>query len=110
MRVIPDNRPPPDWPEKGLIEIKDLKVRYREGLDLVLRGIDATILPQEKVGVCGRTGAGKSSLFGAFFRLMEACGGSIVIDGVCAHVHRHTGPRTGLFLRFRVADVKFRLG
>lgn len=55
--------------------------RYREGLDLVLRGVDLHIHPREKIGVVGRTGAGKSSLMLALFRIIELSGGSIVIDG-----------------------------
>ena len=56
-------------------------VRYREGLDLVLRGIDCVIKPGEKVGIVGRTGAGKSSLTLALFRMIEAATGDIIIDG-----------------------------
>lgn len=55
--------------------------RYRTGLDLVLRGVTCTIAPGEKVGIVGRTGAGKSSLTLALFRIIEPAGGSITIDG-----------------------------
>jgi len=78
--VIEWNRPAHDWPQTGGIEIKNLKLRYREGLDLVLKGISCTIKPKEKVGVVGRTGAGKSSLMLALFRLVEFAEGTIVID------------------------------
>ena len=54
----------------------------REGLDLVLRGIDFQTRSGEKVGIVGRTGAGKSSLTLALFRIVEAAGGSIEIDEV----------------------------
>ncbi len=55
--------------------------RYREGLDLVLKGITCKILSGEKIGIVGRTGAGKSSLTLALFRVIESAGGSIAIDG-----------------------------
>ncbi|OPL32933.1 multidrug 1 resistance-associated protein, partial [Mytilus galloprovincialis] len=57
-------------------------VRYREDLDLVLKGISCKILPCEKIGIVGRTGAGKSSLTMALFRILEPAQGDIVIDGV----------------------------
>ncbi len=56
--------------------------RYRPGLPLVLRGLSFKVDPGFKVGVVGRTGAGKSSLIGALFRLMEIESGFIAIDGV----------------------------
>ncbi len=55
--------------------------RYRDGLELVLKGIDCTIVSGEKVGIVGRTGAGKSSLTLALFRIIESAGGYIAIDG-----------------------------
>jgi ABC-type multidrug transport system fused ATPase/permease subunit len=72
---------PEEWPQNGRIEFNDYSCRYREGLDLVLRGVNATIEPMQKVGIVGRTGAGKSSLTLGLFRIIEAAGGSIVIDG-----------------------------
>ncbi|XP_021917145.1 multidrug resistance-associated protein 1 isoform X2 [Zootermopsis nevadensis] len=79
---IPTNQPSSAWPEKGQVEFKDYQVRYREGLDLVLRGISFTVKGGEKVGIVGRTGAGKSSLTLGLFRIIEAAGGKILIDGV----------------------------
>jgi len=70
------------WPPKGQISIKQLKMRYRDDLDLVLKGIDLEIPAGKRVGIVGRTGSGKSSLLVALFRLVEPCGGSIVVDGV----------------------------
>ncbi|ORY45580.1 hypothetical protein BCR33DRAFT_659120 [Rhizoclosmatium globosum] len=70
------------WPNEGRVEFKDLKMRYREGTPLVLNGISVDVKGGEKVGIVGRTGAGKSSLSVALFRLSEADEGSIVIDGV----------------------------
>ncbi|KAI8377534.1 multi drug resistance-associated protein MRP [Radiomyces spectabilis] len=72
----------PMWPEKGLIEFKDYSTRYRAGLDLALRDLSFTVAPREKIGIVGRTGAGKSSLSLSLFRIVEAAKGSIFIDGV----------------------------
>eukprot|EP01104_Vermistella_antarctica_P012859 TRINITY_DN3793_c1_g3_i1.p1 TRINITY_DN3793_c1_g3~~TRINITY_DN3793_c1_g3_i1.p1 ORF type:complete len:1624 (-),score=345.41 TRINITY_DN3793_c1_g3_i1:937-5808(-) len=81
-RHIRGTRPPKTWPSHGAIKFERLTMRYRDGLDLVLRGVTADIQPKEKIGVVGRTGAGKSSLMLALFRMMEATEGRIVIDGV----------------------------
>ncbi|KAL5281109.1 ABCC2.2 family protein [Megaselia abdita] len=70
------------WPEEGRVQFSDYKVRYREGLDLVLRGINFEVKGGEKIGIVGRTGAGKSSLTLALFRIIEAAGGKIFIDGI----------------------------
>merc|ERR1712037_577822 len=70
------------WPREGKIELEGYSTRYREGLDLVLRQISATIQGGERVGIVGRTGAGKSSLTLALFRLIEPASGRILIDGV----------------------------
>ena len=64
-----------------MVKFDQYKTRYREGLDLVLRGIDVEIMSGEKIGIVGRTGAGKSSLTLALFRIIEAAEGSIFIDG-----------------------------
>ncbi|KAJ1886827.1 hypothetical protein LPJ66_009436 [Kickxella alabastrina] len=69
------------WPEQGMVEFKNYSTRYREGLDLVLRNLSFRVLPKQKVGIVGRTGAGKSSLTLALFRIIEAAGGQILIDG-----------------------------
>ncbi|XP_071813084.1 multidrug resistance-associated protein 1-like isoform X5 [Apostichopus japonicus] len=78
---IPEKKPDDSWPPAGEVCVKDYSTRYREGLDLVLKGISFTIQPGEKVGIVGRTGAGKSSLTLGLFRIIEAAGGSITIDG-----------------------------
>lgn len=79
---VPTNQPSNNWPENGQVEFKDYQLRYREGLDLVLRGISFTVKGGEKVGIVGRTGAGKSSLTLGLFRIIEPAGGQILIDGV----------------------------
>ncbi|XP_017659517.1 PREDICTED: canalicular multispecific organic anion transporter 1 [Lepidothrix coronata] len=79
---VTGKRPPRDWPSKGEIQFIDYKVRYRPELDLVLQGITCNIGSTEKVGVVGRTGAGKSSLTNCLFRVLEAAGGKILIDEV----------------------------
>ncbi|WIA32238.1 hypothetical protein OEZ86_003085 [Tetradesmus obliquus] len=73
---------PAGWPAAGAISVRDLKLRYRPGLPLVLRGVSFEVSPGEKVGLVGRTGSGKSSLLLALFRMVEVEPGSILIDGV----------------------------
>ncbi|XP_060076556.1 multidrug resistance-associated protein 1-like [Ylistrum balloti] len=76
----PAHRPHKTWPEDGAIRFKDYSTRYRPGLELVLNGVSCVMHGGEKVGIVGRTGAGKSSLVLALFRLTEAASGSITID------------------------------
>ena len=71
-----------DWPSRGLVTFEELQLRYRDGLPLALVSASFTMEPSEKVGVVGRTGAGKSSLFIALFRLVDICGGRVYVDGV----------------------------
>ena len=70
------------WPEKGKIEFKNFQARYRKNLEPVLTGITCVVFGGEKVGIVGRTGAGKSSLSLYLFRVIEPDSGSIFIDGV----------------------------
>ena len=74
--------PDEKWPSKGAIQIKDVKLKYDANSDLVLKGLNVNIKPGEKVGIVGRTGAGKSTLANALTRIVEICGGSISFDGV----------------------------
>ncbi|KAL6447242.1 hypothetical protein ACFW04_001485 [Cataglyphis niger] len=74
--------PPKEWPTNGRVDFKDFKVRYREGLDLVLNGLTFSVFGGEKIGIVGRTGAGKSSMTLALFRIIEAAHGKILIDGI----------------------------
>ncbi|XP_061083753.1 ATP-binding cassette sub-family C member 2-like isoform X1 [Conger conger] len=79
---VTDNRPPKGWPDSGKLCLKNYQVRYRPELELVLHGITCDIESTEKIGIVGRTGAGKSSLTNCLFRIIEAAGGQIFIDGV----------------------------
>ncbi|KAM3862958.1 ATP-binding cassette sub-family C member 2 [Diretmus argenteus] len=78
---VTDIRPPEKWPEAGRLRFENYKVRYRPELDLVLHGITCDIDSTEKIGIVGRTGAGKSSLTNCLFRIIEAADGRILIDG-----------------------------
>lgn len=70
------------WPAQGAISFTDVQLRYRPELRLVLKGLTFDVKPGEKVGIIGRTGAGKSSLVQATYRTVELAGGSIAVDGV----------------------------
>ncbi|GAB1601881.1 resistance-associated 1, partial [Argonauta hians] len=78
--VIDDHRPRLNWPHSGEVVLKDYSTRYRPGLELVLKGISCQFRPGEKVGIVGRTGAGKSSLTLGLFRIIEAADGAIKVD------------------------------
>ncbi|KAF5978089.1 ATP-dependent bile acid permease [Fusarium coicis] len=75
-------KPSAAWPTSGTMEIKDLEVSYAPDLPPVLKGISFDVKNNERVGVVGRTGAGKSSLTLALFRFLEARSGSVTIDGL----------------------------
>ncbi|TKC44948.1 hypothetical protein EI555_016270 [Monodon monoceros] len=79
---IQEMAPPSNWPQVGRVEFRDYGLRYREDLDLVLKHINVTIDGGEKVGIVGRTGAGKSSLTLGLFRINESAEGEIIIDDV----------------------------
>ncbi|KAJ5294250.1 hypothetical protein N7508_009071 [Penicillium antarcticum] len=70
------------WPEKGRITFTNTEMRYRAELPLVLKGLSMDVQGGERIGIVGRTGAGKSSIMSALFRLTELSGGSIQIDGI----------------------------
>ncbi|XP_019749622.1 ATP-binding cassette sub-family C member 8 isoform X4 [Hippocampus comes] len=73
---------PDGWPQRGEIQIQNLSVRYDAALKPVLKNVHAHINPGQKVGICGRTGSGKSSFSLAFFRMVDMFEGRIVIDDV----------------------------
>ena len=80
--VIESSRPSSSWPSNGEIQFRDLYVRYREDLAPVLKGLNFTVQGRQKVGICGRTGCGKSTLMITIYRLIEPYGGRVLIDGV----------------------------
>lgn len=80
--VIGDTEPSPQWPTQGEVIFDNVSFRYKEGGDLVLRNISLHLQPGEKIGIVGRTGAGKSSLTMALFRINELASGRIIIDGI----------------------------
>ncbi|KAG7095244.1 hypothetical protein E1B28_006018 [Marasmius oreades] len=77
----PSEQPPSSWPDKGEIKFSSVDLSYREDLPLVLKNVSFSIRAGEKIGVVGRTGAGKSSLLQALLRLVEVQGGTVEIDG-----------------------------
>ncbi|KAG1734117.1 ABC transporter [Suillus lakei] len=79
---VEDSPAPADWPSHGEIVMKDVVMKYRPELPPVLKGLSMSLSPGEKIGVVGRTGAGKSSIMTAIYRIVELASGSISIDGV----------------------------
>ncbi|KAB1272730.1 ATP-binding cassette sub-family C member 8 [Camelus dromedarius] len=73
---------PKNWPDQGKIQIQNLSVRYDSSLKPVLKHVNALISPGQKIGICGRTGSGKSSFSLAFFRMVDMFEGRIIIDGI----------------------------
>uniref|UniRef100_A0A3P9Q8G5 ATP-binding cassette, sub-family C (CFTR/MRP), member 8 n=1 Tax=Poecilia reticulata TaxID=8081 RepID=A0A3P9Q8G5_POERE len=73
---------PDGWPRQGEIKIQNLSVRYDTTLKPVLKNVNAHVHPGQKVGICGRTGSGKSSFSLAFFRMVDMFEGRIVIDNI----------------------------
>uniref|UniRef100_A0A671R9I3 Si:ch211-221f10.2 n=1 Tax=Sinocyclocheilus anshuiensis TaxID=1608454 RepID=A0A671R9I3_9TELE len=86
-QICGSSAPASSWPEEGRITFQNVEMRYRDDLPLVLKNLSFSVLPEETVGIVGRTGSGKSSLGIALFRLAELSRGSIIIDGVnIAHI------------------------
>uniref|UniRef100_A0A9J7YAY9 ATP-binding cassette, sub-family C (CFTR/MRP), member 8 n=2 Tax=Cyprinus carpio TaxID=7962 RepID=A0A9J7YAY9_CYPCA len=90
LRTVPENyegllsasQVPEGWPQQGKIQIQNLSVRYDSTLKAVLKHVNAHISPGQKVGICGRTGSGKSSFSLAFFRMVDTFEGRIIIDDI----------------------------
>lgn len=80
--IISETTPRPSWPEQGSIRFINASLAYRPGLPLVLKKLNMDIKPMEKIGICGRTGAGKSSIMTALYRISELEEGKIEIDGI----------------------------
>ncbi|XP_027504551.1 multidrug resistance-associated protein 1-like isoform X3 [Corapipo altera] len=79
---IMSKRPPMGWPDRGIIEFVNYKAHYRKDLGLALNDVSFQTQSKEKVGIVGRTGAGKSTLTSCLFRVLEGCEGKIIIDGI----------------------------
>ncbi|KIY65390.1 hypothetical protein CYLTODRAFT_492364 [Cylindrobasidium torrendii FP15055 ss-10] len=94
--LLPGTKPAATWPAEGGLELKDVELKYRPGLPSVLKGLTMSVKPGEKVGIVGRTGAGKSSIMTALYRIVELTAGSIVIDGVDISTIGLTDLRQGL--------------
>ncbi|UKZ60321.1 uncharacterized protein TrAtP1_001602 [Trichoderma atroviride] len=78
-----DQEPPADWPSRGHVVIRDLEASYGENGDIkALEGVTLDLKPGEKVGVCGRTGSGKSSLLLTILRLLDPSSGTLTIDSI----------------------------
>lgn len=77
-----EHKPDDNWPTDGALEYQDIWMKYRPGLDPVLKGVSFVVNPGDKVGIVGRTGSGKSSLIVTLFRLVEPFQGKIVLDGI----------------------------
>ncbi|KYR00638.1 ABC transporter C family protein [Tieghemostelium lacteum] len=75
--ALPDN-----WPHTGKIEFKNVEIKYRDNMDPVIRDLSFTIEGNEKIGIVGRTGSGKSTIGGSLLRLVECSEGTILIDGI----------------------------
>ncbi|SCV05082.1 LANO_0G18074g1_1 [Lachancea nothofagi CBS 11611] len=76
------HNPPPEWPSQGKIEVNDLSLRYAPKLPKVIKNVSFTVDPNCKVGIVGRTGAGKSTIITALFRFLDPESGHIKIDNV----------------------------
>ncbi|KAF3103528.1 hypothetical protein TWF102_003714 [Orbilia oligospora] len=87
-KVVPHEDDPgydlstPEWPGRGNVVFDNLSASHKLDSEIVLKGINLTISAGTKVGLCGRSGSGKSSLVATLFRLLEVQGGSITIDGI----------------------------
>ncbi|KAJ3323975.1 Multidrug resistance-associated protein 1 [Boothiomyces sp. JEL0866] len=77
---IPANKPPSDWPQQGRIKFTNIELKYQKFGVSVLKNINLTIYPKEKIGIVGRTGSGKSTLLISLLRIVEPCHGTITID------------------------------
>ena len=80
--IIENKRPRPEWPQYGRVQMNNVSFKYRPDLPLVLKNISVDIGGGQKIGIVGRTGAGKSSLISTLLRLVELEEGDILVDGI----------------------------
>jgi ABC-type multidrug transport system fused ATPase/permease subunit len=80
--IIESNRPPKDWPQNGNIKFDQVVLKYQELGVAILKGVSLNIRAKEKIGIVGRTGSGKSTLLISLLRIVDACEGNIIIDGI----------------------------
>merc|ERR1711871_43882 len=80
--ITPEDMPESSWPSGGSVEFIDVSMRYRKELPLAIREVNFTVPAGSSLGIVGRTGAGKTTIINALFRLNELDGGSVLIDGV----------------------------
>jgi len=81
--IVASQRPPLNWPNAGALELRQFYFRYRPGLPLVLKNLNLCLAPGERMGIVGRTGAGKTSLILGVFRIAEPESGSVMkLDGI----------------------------
>jgi len=80
--IIPHSRPPPGWPSTGAVEFRNVTMKYDTSEEIVLKNITCSIADKEKIGIVGRTGAGKSTFTLALFRILELHDGQIFLDKV----------------------------
>jgi len=81
-RILPIDPDPKSWPKEGNVEFKDVRFKYREELPEILQGLSFSVNGGEMIGVCGRTGSGKSTILLALYRMYSHTTGTILIDGV----------------------------
>ncbi len=72
----------PNWPASGSIEFKQYAMKYREDLAFTLKHVSFKVNHAERIGICGRTGSGKSSIFESLFRMRKFTEGNLLIDGI----------------------------
>ncbi|CAH0058842.1 unnamed protein product [Clonostachys solani] len=87
---------PPEWPSRGAVEIQNLTATYKDGTVTALKNITMSIKPGEKIGICGRTGSGKTSFTLALFRMIDVEKGSISVDGLDVASIEPSTVRSGL--------------